>query len=221
MCTCKDDIHPQICSTGWMKDRLDAGQIRCRIGRMQDRMDAWQGGCRTRQMQDMTYAGHDGCRTCKMQDRMDAGQVGCSTVRMQVKCRTVRMQDSTDAGQVRCSTGRMQDRSEQDMSDGGKDICTMQLRSDAVPVRYSAWRMQYRTYAVHDEYNTGHMQCMTDAVQDRCLILKGLLSLAVGVWPLTSTCQQQPACQIDTLRMCSTQPEGWGRGGWPVSHTIS
>ena len=61
--------------------------------------------------------------------------------------------------------------------------------------------MQDSTYAVQDVCMTGRMQDMPYEGQDRWLLLKGSLSLSVGVWPLTSSCLQQPACKIDTLRM--------------------
>ena len=40
---CENDIHPQICRTGWMQDRTEVEQIRCRTGQIQDRTDAGQG----------------------------------------------------------------------------------------------------------------------------------------------------------------------------------
>ena len=70
---CEEDIHLQICRTGCIQDRTDAGQIRCRTGQMQDRSDAGQDGCRTGQMQDMSDTGQDGCRIGRMEDRVDAG----------------------------------------------------------------------------------------------------------------------------------------------------
>ena len=79
------------------------------------------------------------------------------------------MQDSTDAGQIRYSTGWMQDRTKQDLSDAGKDICSagqMQDSTDAEQVRYITGQMQDRTYALQDGCRTHQMQDSTYAVQD-------------------------------------------------------
>ena len=87
---CEDDIHLQICRTGGIQDRTDAGQIICRTewmagqvryrtGWMYDRSDAGQVRCRTGQMQDRSDAGQDGCTTGQIQDRTYAGQGGWRT----------------------------------------------------------------------------------------------------------------------------------------------
>ena len=84
------------CKTGWMDNRKNGGQDKCRINHIQDRTDAVQDGTL---VQDIIDAGPG-----QNLDRTDSVQGGCKTGCKQgrtcSKC-------SSDAVENRCRTGWM------------------------------------------------------------------------------------------------------------------
>ena len=56
--------------TGWMDDRKNGGQDKCRINHIQDRIDAVQDGTGHDRCRTWTEPGQDGFSSGRMQDRV-------------------------------------------------------------------------------------------------------------------------------------------------------